>query len=112
MKAALAQKMMLTMLSTAVMVRTGKVYGNLMVDVAPTSQKLRERAKGLVMDVAGVDYAAAAELLTRSRDDVKVAIVVGRLDVSVDEARRRLQDAHGRLAKVLGEAAAEGEETP
>ena len=112
MKAALAQKMMLTMLSTAVMVRTGKVYGNLMVDVAPTSQKLRERAKGLVMDVAEVDYAAAADLLTRSRDDVKVAIVVGRLDVSVDEARRRLQDAHGRLAKVLGEAAAEGEETP
>ncbi len=107
MKAALAQKMMLTMLSTAVMVRCGKVYGNLMVDVAPTSQKLRERAKGLVMDLAGVDYDRAAALLKESGDDVKVAILMARCSLGVGDARQRLAAADGVLARALEAGARE-----
>lgn len=101
MKSALAQKMMLTMLSTSTMVGLGKVYGNLMVDVQPTSQKLRERAKGLVMSLADVDYDTAAQLLRGAEDDVKVATVMGVRGVEASAARELL-DAHGgRLRKVL-----------
>lgn len=109
MKAALAQKMMLTMLSTAVMVRLGKVYGNLMVDVAPTSQKLRERAKGLVMDIAGIDYDEAAGLLSECGDDVKAAIVMSVLDTTAADARERLAQARGILAEVIGPASSRRE---
>ena len=67
---------MLTMISTAAMVRSGKVYENLMVDVAPTSQKLVERAKGLVMHLGGVDYEEAGALLERCDYEVKPAVVM------------------------------------
>lgn len=103
MKAALAQKMMLTMVSTASMVRSGKVYQNLMVDVAPTSAKLRERAKGLVMHLGGVDYTQAERLLVASGWRVKHAVLVARRGVSVEEAERLLDKAQGRLRAALGE---------
>lgn len=107
MKAGTAQKMVLNMLSTAAMVRLGKCYGNLMVDVRPTNAKLRERARRIVMQVVGCDEATAAELLDRSGDQVKVAIVMGATGVDADEARRRL-DAHGGMVRrVLEEAGRE-----
>jgi N-acetylmuramic acid 6-phosphate etherase len=102
MKAALAQKMMLTMITTAAMVRWGKTYENLMVDVAPTSRKLVERAKGLVMEIGEVDYATAAGLLERTEGKVKPAVLMARKGIDLAEAERRLAAAGGRLREALG----------
>jgi len=101
MKSGLAQKMVLTMISTAAMIRCGKVYENLMVDVRPTSAKLVERAKGLVMRLADVDYERATELLEASAQDVKVAVLMGRLQLDAAAARSRLQTAEGLLRRAL-----------
>lgn len=101
-KAGTAQKMVLNMLSTATMVRLGKVYGNLMVDVKVTNQKLSERARRIVSRVAGVDEAEAARLLALTGNEVKTAIVMARLGVSAEEARALLQAAGGMLRKVIG----------
>ena len=76
MKAATAQKMTLTMISTAVMVKLGKVYGNLMVDVSPTNKKLRARAERLTMHLSGAPRDAAREALERAGYSVKVAVVM------------------------------------
>ncbi len=101
-KAGTAQKMVLNMLSTATMVRLGKVYGNLMVDVKVTNQKLSERARRIVSRVSGVDEAEAARLLALTGNEVKTAIVMARLGVSAEEARSLLQAAGGMLRKVIG----------
>ena len=101
MKAALAQKMMLTMITTTAMVRWGKTYENLMVDVAPTSQKLIERAKGLVMELGAIDYEEAGVLLDQTGFRVKPAVIMARAEVSLEEAERRLEAAGGRLRLAL-----------
>lgn len=103
MKAALAQKMLLTMITTAAMIRWGKTYENLMVDVAPTSQKLVERAKGLVMQLGEVEYEEAARLLDLTGFRVKHAVLMARQGVDLDEAGRRLDAAEGRLRIALGD---------
>ena len=100
MKSGLAQKLVLTMISTAAMVRWGKVYENLMVDVRPTSAKLVERAKGLVMHLGGVDYDRAAELLKQSESDVKIAVLLAR-GMDLPTARLRLAAADGFLRRAL-----------
>lgn len=100
-KAGTAQKMVLNMLSTVVMVRLGKVYGNLMVDVKVTNHKLAERARRIVSRVAGVDDAEAARLLSLTGDEVKPAIVMARRGVSPDEARALLRAADGVLRAVI-----------
>lgn len=100
-KAGTAQKMVLNMISTAVMVRFGKVYSNLMVDVKVTNQKLAERARRIVSRIAGVDDAEAARLLSLTANEVKPAIVVARRGVSPDEARALLQAADGVLRAVI-----------
>lgn len=101
MKAALAQKMLLTMLTTAAMVRWGKTYENLMVDVAPTSRKLMERAKGLVMHLAGVDYERATELLERTTYRVKPAVLMARTHADLEQAEVWLASADGHLRRAL-----------
>ncbi len=103
MKAGTAQKMILNMLSTVAMIRRGKVYGNLMVDVKVSNQKLTERACGLVMQLAGVDDGEARELLARANNEVKTAVAMRRLGLDSAEARRRLQMASGRLRDVIGD---------
>jgi N-acetylmuramic acid 6-phosphate etherase len=103
MKAGTAQKLVLNMISTATMVRLGKVYGNLMVDLRATSRKLAERAKRLVMMTVGVDYDRAAKLLDESGGRVKTAIVIGRLGVTREEAESRLAKASGWVRQALGE---------
>jgi N-acetylmuramic acid 6-phosphate etherase len=102
MKAGTATKLVLNMISTAVMIRLGHVYGNLMVNVQPKNEKLRERARRIVAQAAGVDAAAAAELLDAAGGSVKAAIVMGRLGVSRQEADRRLEAAGGRMSEALG----------
>ncbi|HTD76139.1 MAG TPA: N-acetylmuramic acid 6-phosphate etherase, partial [Chloroflexota bacterium] len=104
MKAGTAQKLVLNAFSSTLMIRLGKVYANLMVDVQATNAKLRRRAVRLVQQAAGVDEAAAEAALAQARGDVKVAIAVVRLNVSVDEAQQRLDASGGRLRIVLNEA--------
>ena len=104
MKAGTAQKMILNMLSTAVMIRLGKVYGNLMVDVKVSNQKLAERARRLVMRLTAVDRDEARRLLARADNDVKTAVVMKRLDVDCREARRLLAGVKGKLRALIGDA--------
>ncbi len=108
MKSGTATKMVLNMLTTAAMVGLGKTYGNLMVEVRPASEKLRMRQERIVMKLVGVDREEARRLLDRAGRDVKTAVVVGRLGVTVREARRRLAAARGRLRAALGEEVAGG----
>jgi N-acetylmuramic acid 6-phosphate etherase len=103
MKSGTAEKLILNMISTAAMVRLGKIYGNLMVDLRATSRKLAERAKRLVMMTVGVDYHGATQLLDAAGGRVKTAIVIGRLGVTREEAEARLQAAGGFVRRALGE---------
>ena len=105
-KAGTAQKLVLNMLTTGAMIRLGKTYGNLMVDLQPTNQKLRVRAIGIVRDAAGITEEEAAAALERSDGDVKAAIVSSLLRVSPDEARHRLADAKGRTRDAIRGGAA------
>jgi N-acetylmuramic acid 6-phosphate etherase len=102
-KAGTAQKMVLNMLTTASMVKLGKVYENLMVDVRPNSEKLIERAKGIVMMLTGLNYDDASRAYDASGRRVKVAVVMERLKMDATGAEKRLADADGFLARALGE---------
>lgn len=100
-KAGTAQKMVLNMLSTGTMVLLGKTFGNLMVDVRATNAKLRRRAVEIVSRVTARDTMAAAELLHTCGDEVKTAIVVGRMDVTPARARELLTVSGGVLRAAL-----------
>jgi len=102
-KAATAQKMVLNMVTTAGMIKLGKVYGNLMVDLKPTSEKLVERAKGIIMMLTGVDYPQAEKVFFDSGRNVKVAVVMTRLGLDRKGAEAALANAGGFLARALGE---------
>jgi N-acetylmuramic acid 6-phosphate etherase len=102
-KAGTAQKMVLNMITTASMVKLGKVYQNLMVDVKPNSEKLIERAKGIVMMLTGLDYQAASRVYEASGRQVKVAVMMERLGIAAGEATERLRASDGFLARALGE---------
>lgn len=104
MKAGTAQKIVLNMLSTATMIKLGKTFGNLMVDVQPTNAKLRERAVGIVRDAAGISNDDARTALEAAGGEVKTAILASIQGVSTDEARTRLDAAAGVLRTALGEA--------
>lgn len=102
-KAGTAQKLVLNMLTTASMVRSGKTYGNLMVDVQPTNAKLRARAVGLVSLIGSVDGDTASRLLEETAGRVKPAIVMARLGLDVVDADARLRAAGGVLRRVLSD---------
>jgi N-acetylmuramic acid 6-phosphate etherase len=91
----------LNMISTTLMVRSGRTYGNLMVDVQATNAKLRERATRLVRLIAEADTDTAVAALEAADWEVKTAVVVIRRSDSVAEARRRLAAAGGRLAQAI-----------
>lgn len=101
MKAGSAQKMILNMLSTGVMVRLGKTYGNLMVDVQPTNNKLRQRAVRLVKQTCNLDDRQAETLLEGCDWQVKTAIAAFHLKCTAQEARTALQTASGMLRQVI-----------
>ena len=102
-KAGTAQKMVLNMITTASMVKLGKVYENLMVDVRPNSAKLVERGKGIVMMLTGLGYEEASRVYDASERNVKVAVVMERRGVDRAQAEKLLSDAGGFLARALGE---------
>jgi N-acetylmuramic acid 6-phosphate etherase len=102
MKAGTAQKMTLNLMSTAVMIKLGKVYGNLMVDVQVKNDKLRDRARRIVSEIGGVDAERAAALLVEAGNEVKTAIVMAQRGVGADEARALLKATGGVLRRVIG----------
>lgn len=106
-KAGTATKMVLNMLSTGAMVQLGKTYGNRMVDVAVTNSKLRDRAERILCDLTGCDRAAAADLLTRSGDRVKPALLMHWCNLSLAAAEARLQACGGHLRQAIDEAQAD-----
>jgi N-acetylmuramic acid 6-phosphate etherase len=102
-KAGTATKMVLNMLTTAAMVRAGKTYGNLMVDVQTGSEKLRDRARRILAVVTGLDYAAADKLLRRARWNVKAAIVMQKTGLPRARALARLRAANDSVREAIGE---------
>ena len=95
MKSGTATKIVLNMISTATMVRLGKVYQNMMVDLQMTNQKLVERSKRIVMTAAEVDYDRASAALEAADGHVKTALVMLLADVDADDARRRIEGGTG-----------------
>ncbi len=101
MKSGTAQKLVLNMLTTTAMVRMGKVYENMMIDLQMTNKKLVERSKRIVMTITGISYEEAAEYLTKAGGHVKTALVMVKAGVSADEARSRLEKADGFVRKAI-----------
>ncbi|MDI6803756.1 MAG: N-acetylmuramic acid 6-phosphate etherase [Bacteroidota bacterium] len=101
MKSGTAQKMVLNMLTTASMIRLGKVYGNLMVDLKLNSRKLEERAKRVIMNITEVDYERAEEALKKSGGHVKTAIVMILKNTNKAEAQKKLKNVNGFLRPAL-----------
>lgn len=102
MKSGTAQKLVCNMLTTASMVRMGKTYGNMMIDLQMTNKKLVERSKRIVMTVTGVSYEEAADFLTKAGGHVKTALVMILAKVSVEEAMERLAKADGFVRGAIG----------
>lgn len=103
-KAATAQKMILNMLTTASMVRSGKAYENLMVDVKASNNKLKKRAKKIVKEITQTSDEIASEYLQKTEGNVKEAICMIKLNCSRETAKARLESANGFLRKALGES--------
>lgn len=103
MKAGTATKLVLNTISTGAMIRLGKTWGNLMVDLRATNVKLQDRSERILMEVLELSRAEAAEVLACAGGSVKTAIAMYWTDSSAEEARRKLQDAEGRLARILEE---------
>ena len=101
MKAGTAQKLVLNMLTTATMIRLGKVYGNLMVDVRPTNAKLMERAKRIVTLGGGVSRERAGEVLAQAGLNPKTAIVMIKRECSAEQAARYLTAAGGFIRQAI-----------
>jgi len=104
MKAGTAQKLVLNTISTVAMIRLGRTYGNLMVDVVATNAKLRARARRTVALATGVSDAGVDEALAAAAGDVKVAIVSLLTGLHAEDARRRLKTADGVIRRALEEA--------
>lgn len=102
-KAGTATKMVLNMLTTIAMIKVGKTYGNLMVDVQTGSEKLKDRARRIIAVVTGLDYDAANALLKRARWNVKAAIVMQKTGLSLAQALKRLKVAEDSVRDAIGE---------
>jgi N-acetylmuramic acid 6-phosphate etherase len=101
MKAGTAQKMVLNMLSTAAMVRIGRIYGNWMIHVAVTNQKLRRRGARILEEAAGVSLSTAEHALRQTGHNLPAALVMLKTGSGAREARQRLRAAGGRVLQVL-----------
>ncbi len=101
MKAGSATKMALNIISTTLMIQSGKVYGNLMVDLRATNDKLRDRAARIVSSITGLPRDAALSLLDHAGGYVKAAVVMHARSVDVHEAMRSLDSAGGRLDRII-----------
>jgi N-acetylmuramic acid 6-phosphate etherase len=102
-KAGTATKMVLNMLTTISMIKLGKTYGNLMVDVQTGSEKLKDRARRIIGVVTGLDYDEADALLKRAKWNVKAAIVMQKADITLPQALKRLRKADDSIREAIGE---------
>ena len=102
-KAGTATKMVLNMLTTVAMIKWGKTYGNLMVDVRTGSEKLKDRAKRILRVVTGLEPAAAETLLKRAKWNVKAAIVMEKAGLTLPQAMKRLRKADNSVREAIGE---------
>ena len=105
MKSGTAQKLILNMITTTAMIRLGKIYENMMIDLQMTNKKLIERSKKIVMTITGLEYDKAEQYLTDAKGHVKTALVMIKANVSYEEATVRLAKANGFVR-----AAIEGKE--
>ncbi|MCI1591711.1 MULTISPECIES: N-acetylmuramic acid 6-phosphate etherase [Heyndrickxia] len=103
-KSATAQKMVLNMFTTATMIKLGKVYGNLMVDLNPSNIKLIERARNIVKNITGVSYTEAANILNKTDQKVKPAIVMLLGGVSFEKAKHLLGVTNGFVHEAIEKA--------
>jgi N-acetylmuramic acid 6-phosphate etherase len=102
-KAGTATKMVLNMLTTISMIKVGKTYGNLMVDVQTGSEKLKDRARRILSIVTGIDYSEAEALLRRAKWNVKAAIVMHKANLTLPQALSRLRKADDSIREAIGE---------
>ena len=102
-KAGTATKMVLNMLTTISMIKVGKTYGNLMVDVKTGSEKLKDRARRIVVTVTGLTYDEADALLKRAKWNVKAAIVMQKADLTLPKALQRLKKSDDQIREAIGE---------
>jgi N-acetylmuramic acid 6-phosphate etherase len=103
MKAGTATKLVLNTLTTGAMIRLGKIYGNLMVDLRAWNDKLIDRSQRIVMETTGLDRGAARRVIDAAEGSVKTAIVMARRGVAKDEAEQLLAEHAGRLRPVVGD---------
>jgi len=101
MKSGTAQKLVLNMLTTTAMIRMGKIYENMMIDLQMTNKKLVERSKRIVMTITGVNYDEASNYLQQADGHVKTALVMIKAGVSAEEARERLVKADGFVRQAI-----------
>jgi N-acetylmuramic acid 6-phosphate etherase len=102
MKAGTAQKLILNMLSTAIMIRLGMTYSNWMINVSLTNQKLRARGRHILQEILGVKPDEAMRLVKASGANLKLAVIMGATGCDRKEAEKRLAESHGNLRNVLG----------
>ncbi|MGL4451045.1 MAG: N-acetylmuramic acid 6-phosphate etherase [Sarcina sp.] len=100
-KAGTAQKLILNMLSTSVMIKLGKVYSNLMVDLKPSNEKLIERSKNILCEATGISYEKSEEVLLKTNFDVKLAIFIVLSNLDIDEAKERLKSCDGYISEAM-----------
>jgi N-acetylmuramic acid 6-phosphate etherase len=103
MKAGTATKLVLNTLTTGAMIRLGKIYGNLMVDLRAWNDKLIDRSQRIVMETTGLDRGAARRVIDAAEGSVKTAIVMARRGVAKDEAEQLLAEHAGRLRPIVGD---------
>ena len=100
-KAGTATKMALNIISTSVMIKLGKVYGNRMIDLSVSNEKLIDRAIGILFDIGSVNKKTALELLKSTNGSVKLSLLIALTDLDVIEAKQLLDDSHGNLRTAL-----------
>ena len=103
-KAGTAQKMILNMISTAVMVKLGKVYKNMMVDVQTNNNKLMQRACKIVMELGEVNKKEASDLLIKTGNQIKIAILMAKFGLNMESANKRLESVGGYLDEILDDS--------
>jgi N-acetylmuramic acid 6-phosphate etherase len=101
MKSGTAQKLVLNMLTTTAMIRMGKVYENMMIDLQMTNKKLVERSKRIVMTITGISYDEASNYLQQANGHVKTALVMIKAGVNADDARKKLLSADGFVRRAI-----------
>ena len=100
-KAGTATKMALNIISTSVMIKLGKVYGNRMIDLSVSNDKLMDRAIGILLDIGSVDKERALQLLKKTNGSVKLSLLIALSEMDVIEAKQLLNDSKGNLRTAL-----------